>query len=446
MKLKTLFLWLIVLLPVEGMADALSLMDAYHKTLLYDATIAASRAENSAEKEEIGKAKAGFLPQIRLSLYNGRASTDSETPGSFGGMVSLNRSYESQNYTLSLRQPIFNKASFAQYAQAKAGVAKSEAMLNKADIALMVRLGGAYFDALLALENIQYSQAQKLSVQSQLHQADKRLKAGAGTITEVNEAQSNLEDVLAKSLEWVNSLEYAKQMLQNLTGVYPEQLLVLDPAKLQLSMPQPNNIEAWMASALEKNPDILAARQYVQMMSQEVEKSNAGHYPTLDLVASRAETKSDNNFTIGSSYQTDSIGLQLNVPIYSGGYVSASARQSVAKLNQASEKVVEQERLVTADVRKYFNAVQNGVAMIHSYEQSVKSNEIAVIGTKKGYEAGIRTNVEVLNAQEKLFAAKRELARERYQYLFHRLQLKQAAGLLTDADIQETSVLLSLAL
>jgi protease secretion system outer membrane protein len=245
--------------------------------------------------------------------------------------------------------------------------------------------------------------------------------------------------VTAKGLEWQNNLEFSKQSLHNLTGVYPEQLLKLDVSKMPLSMPMPYKVDAWIAQGLEKSPEILAAQHEVRMVLQDIEKSNAGHYPSLELVASTSNTKSDNNFTIGSNFQTDSIGLQLNVPIYLGGYVSASIRQSVAKLNQAKEKLVQQERATSADIRKYFNAVQNGIAKIHAYQQSVKSNEVAVIGTQKGYEVGIRSNVEVLNAQEKLYAAKRDLARERYQLIFNKIQLKQASGNLTDADIQEIS-------
>jgi protease secretion system outer membrane protein len=213
---------------------------------------------------------------------------------------------------------------------------------------------------------------------------------------------------------------------------------------MALTMLTPDKVDAWISLGLEKNPDIMAAQQEVQMVMQEIEKNNAGHFPSLDLVASKSNTKSDNNFTIGSNYQTDSIGLQLNVPIYSGGYVSASVKQAVAKLNQAREKLVQQERATSADIRKYFNAMQNGIAKILAYQQSVKSNEIAVIGTQKGFEVGIRSNVEVLNAQEKLYAAKRDLARERYLLIFNKIQLKQSSGSLTNADIQETSNLLCL--
>lgn len=446
MNIRYLALSAMLLLPVMAMADVVTLADAYQKALQYDATIGASRAENSAQKQEVDKAIAAFLPQARLSMYKGRGITDSETPAFGGGTNTSHSKYDSQNYSFSVRQSIFNKASFADYGQAKEEVARSDVMLEKENVSLMSRVAGAYLDALLSIENVRYTQAQKASVQSQLDQANKRFKSGVGTITEISEAQANLDDVIARALEWGNSVEYSKRALENLTGVYPESLLALDPTKLPLTIPQPDAVDAWINIALEKNPDILAAQHDVKIISQEIERSSAGHYPTLDLVASRTHTESDNNFTIGSKYDTDSIGLQLNVPIYSGGYVNASVRQALAKLDMAKEKLTERKRLVSADIRKYFNALMNGIAKVQAYEQSVKSNELAVIGTKKSYEAGIRSNVDVLNAQEKLFAAKRDLAKERYQLIFSRIQLKQSAGILVDADIQETNTWLSSAI
>ena len=446
MRLKQIILALCLVLPVNAMADMLSLADAYQKALQYDATISASRADNTAEKQEIDKAFAAFLPQARVSLYKGRGITDSETPGSLGSPVSRHSVYDSENYSFSVRQSIFNKANFASYSQAKSQVARSDALLEQDNLSLISRVSGAYLDALLSTENVRYSESQGISVQSQLDQAKRRFKLGVGTVTEVNEAQANLDDVTARALEWTNSLEYAKRAIENLTGVYPERLLGLDASKMPLTLTELKDVDSWIGNALSTNPAIVAAEQDVKIATQEIAKSNAGHFPTLDLVASRAHTLSDTNYTIGSTYNTDSVGLQLNIPIYSGGYVSATIRQSLAKLEQAQDKLSERQRAVTADVRKYFNALSNGVAKVQAYTQSVTSNEIAVVGTQKAYTAGMRTNVEVLNAQEKLFAAKRDLARERYQLIFNWMQLKQSAGVLTDADVQEANGWLSVPL
>ena len=446
MRLKQIIIALCLVLPVNAMADMLSLADAYQKALQYDATISASRADNTAEKQEIDKAFAAFLPQARVSLYKGRGITDSETPGSLGSPVSRHSVYDSENYSFSVRQSIFNKANFASYSQAKSQVARSDALLEQDNLSLISRVSGAYLDALLSTENVRYSESQGISVQSQLDQAKRRFKLGVGTVTEVNEAQANLDDVTARALEWTNSLEYAKRAIENLTGVYPERLLGLDASKMPLTLSELKDVDSWIGNALSKNPAIVAAEQDIKIVTQEIEKSNAGHFPTLDLLASRAHTLSDTNYTIGSTYNTDSVGLQLNIPIYSGGYVSATIRQAVAKLEQAQDKLSERQRAVTADVRKYFNALSNGVAKVQAFSQSVTSNEIAVVGTQKAYTAGMRTNVEVLNAQEKLFAAKRDLARERYQLIFNWMQLKQSAGVLTDADVQEANAWLSVPL
>jgi TolC family type I secretion outer membrane protein len=301
------------------------------------------------------------------------------------------------------------------------------------------RVTGAYLDLLLSEDNVRYSKSQKTSAQSQLEQAKKRYKAGIGTITEVSEANANLETVIAQELEWVSGVEFAKRALENITGVYTDTATSLDPSKLQLTVPLPSNVEAWISTAMEKNADIMAAQNEYLVVTQEVEKNNSGHYPTLDLVASRTHTQSDNNFTIGQQYDTDSIGLQLNVPLYTGGYVSSSVRQAVARVEQASEKLSEKQRSVNADVRKYFNEITNGIARIEAQSQSVASYETALVGTQKGYESGMRSNVDVLTAQEKLYSAKRDLARERYKLIYSRIQLKQVAGMLTESDIAEVN-------
>ncbi|OIQ82017.1 outer membrane protein TolC precursor [mine drainage metagenome] len=378
-----------------------------------------------------------------MSLYKGRGFTDSVNPGYGGTTFSSHQVYGSDSDTFSIRQSVFNLANFASYKEAKATVAKSDALLAKDNISLISRVTGAYLDALQSTENIQYSQAQQASVQSQLSQAEQRYKLGMGTVTEVNEAKANLEDVKAKALEWVSNLEYSKRMLESLSGVYPEGLQLLNVEKFPLHAPEPDIVDQWIEKAWENNPDILAARQDIKVAMGEITKNRAGHYPTLDLVASRSYTSSDTNYTIGSTYNSTDIGFQLNIPIYSGGHVDAAVLQASTKLDQANEILTVQQRTVEADVRKYFNAIINGISKIQALEESVKSNELAVVGTQKGYEAGFRTNVEVLNAQEKLFAAKRDLAHERYTLIYAQIQLKQSTGVLRDADIQEISDWLS---
>ncbi len=444
-NLSKICLAVLVAFPILASAENATLLQVYQKATAYDATLRAAKQDNQAQQQEMDKSLANFLPQARLSMYEGRGVTDSESPGAFGNTIKRHNVYDSKNYSLSIRQSVFSLSNFADYAQTKAEIARSDAMLQREQIGLMGRVVGAYLDVLLATENLKYSEAQKTSVQSQLKQAEKRFKAGIGTITEINEAKANLETVIAQGLEWGNGLEYNKRVLENISGIYLDAFFTLDPEKLTFEPPTPTKIEEWIDLGMSKNPDIQAASQDVEAMHQEIRKNFSGHLPTLDLVAARSKTESDNNFTIGQKFETDSIGLQLNIPLYNGGYVSASVRQAEAKLRFAEEKLSDKQRTVANDIRKYFNEIVNGIARVEAKSQAVKSNEIAVTGTQKGYESGIRSNVEVLNAQEKLYSAKRELAQERYKLIYNRLMLKQSAGLLNETDLAEVNKILSLA-
>lgn len=427
-----------------GEAAPSTLLQVYEKAKVYDATVKAAKADNQAAQEEINKSFSAFLPQARVTAYEGRGVTDSETPGAFGTTSKRHSVYDSKNYNFSIRQSLYNGANFANYAQSKAEAAKSDATLAKEQLGLMGRVSGAYFDVLLAAENVQYSESQKKAASQQLTQAEKRFKAGIGTVTEINESKANLQTVVAQELEWLNGLEYAKRTLETISGIYLDQFFVLDPVKLTLDSPEPNKVEDWVDMGMKKNPEIMASMHDIEAAQEEISKNTAGHLPTLDLVASRSKTESDNNFTIGSKYETDSIGLQLNVPIYNGGYVSATVRQAQAKLEFSQEKLVDKQRIVANDIRKYFNEIVNGIARVDAQLEAVKSNEVAVIGTKKGFEAGMRSNVEVLNAQEKLFSAKRDLARERYKLLYNRVMLRLTAGVLTESDLGSMSALLTM--
>ena len=431
-------LFVLLLCSFKVYAADLTLFEAYQRASTYDASILAARANNMAEREEINKSFAGFLPQARISAFQGQGKTDSTTPA---GSTSISRhtNYDSYNYNFSVRQSIYNKANIADYRGSKAQVAKSDAVLEKEKITLITRVSGAYLDVLLAHENIDYSRSQIESVTSQLNQAERRYESGLGTITEISESKANLETAIAKSLEWSNAFELAKRELENYIGNFEGQLLRLDPKKLNPRLVLEKKMDDWIVVGLDKNPEVVAAKHDLEILNQDIEKNLAGHYPTLDLVASRVLTESDTNYTIGSSYRTSSLGLQLNVPIFSGGYVNASVNQARYKLNESEEKLKEKQRSISNDIRKYFNEVNNNVARIKAFEESLKSNEIALTGTKKGYEAALRSNVDVLNAEEKFVSAKRDLAKERYQLIFNILQLKLSAGSLNENDIQEVS-------
>ena len=427
-------LCVLFLLSIHGIghAEPIGLLTAYEKALQYDAQYRAAQAGNRAQNEEVGMAMAGLLPKVGMTLTNGRNSTDRTPVLTKNGGHST---YETKNYSLNIRQPIFNMANLAIYRQAKAVSAQSDAMLTKERFELLPRVAGSYLNILYAIDNIEHSRTFKGATLKQLAGAEMKFKMGQGTITEISEARAEYEKALSEELTWANALELNRYTLEAMIGEYPKDVMGLDPQKIIKEPLALSSLDEWIQIAIQNNPEIVAARQSILAAEQELEKMQAGHYPTVDLVASRTKSESDTNYSIGNGYDTTSLSLQLNIPIYSGGYVNASVRQAVAKLQEGNERLDLQIRSVTTDVRKYFNLIMNGKAQQNAYEQAEKSDQVALLGTQKAYEYGTRTNVDVLNAQEKLFKSRVDLSQSRYTYVNDLISFYNVVGMANQDQI-----------
>jgi len=421
--------------PLPLFGNPVDLSTAWQDAKEYDARLGAAKADNLIYREEIGKARAQLRPSVRMNAARGRNAMEYT---SIVGKTSSSY-YNTVNYGVTIRQPVLNLSNFAAYKQAKALAAKSDIDLQKEDSALIVRITEAYCNALYAEDNLDFSQALIKAAQEQLQQAKRRFEKGFSTLTEINEAQANYDMALADGLEIVNSVEFTRRELEHLTGHYPDELCKLLPEKIDVAQPEPKSVQPWIDLALVNNQEVRGGAQEIKIAKREIEKQNFSRYPTIDLVGGRNYSQSENNYSIGSIYDTYSITLQLTMPIYSGGYVSASKRQAHAKWLKAQEQLTLQERKVQSDVRKYYNSIVSGIAQIRAYEQAVTSHEIALTGTKKGFEAGMRTNVDVLDAQQKLFLSRKNLAKSRYQYILNRLMLKQTTGTLSAGDVDEVN-------
>jgi len=423
-------------------AESLDLSTAYQKAVTYDAQLRIAKADNLVSKEEVDKAISQFRPTVRLSASRGRNETKSVNPTTNAytgekGYVHGDQFYNSKTYGVSVQQSLLNVSNFAEYKQAKAVAAKSEAIFLKEEKGLIMRLSEAYCNALYSEDNLDFSRVHIKATLDQLQQTKRRFEKGFGTITEVSEAQAAYDMALAEGVDILNGLEINRRELEHFTGVYPDKLSKLDPEKIVLERPDPADVESWVKLAQSDNYDVAAARHEIQITKKEVDKQRASRYPVINLVAGRNYSDSDNNYIIGSSYDTYSIGLQMSVPIYTGGYVSAAVRQAKAKRLKAQEQLSWRERGVESDIRKYFNGVISSISQIHAYDQAVKSSEIALKGTQKGFLAGLRTNTEVLDAEQKLISNRRNLAKSRYQYILNRLQLKDGVGTLSASDVEE---------
>jgi protease secretion system outer membrane protein len=416
--------------PVSATAP-LSLTEAYSFAVHHDAQVRSAEADQAIYQEEVSKANSAFFPTLRATVSKGRNQTESWTPHQQKPQY-----YNTVSNALSLKQPLFNLGSIAGLKQAKAVVAKSELMLAHEQSALIVRISEAFFNVLFNEENLTFTRAQTKASFEQLQQAKRRCSEGYGTVTEISEAQASHDMSIADEAAAVSGLEFSRRELERITGEYAERLCRLSPAKLALTVPEPAGVGAWLALAEENNHRLNASRQEIEVSRKEIDKNRAARYPQIDLWAGRNYSQSESNYTIGSTYDTYSVSVQVSVPIYSGGYTSASVRQAVARKIKAYDDMQVQERTVISDVRKYYDAQLNSIVQVKAYEQAVRSHEIALDGTKKAFLAGFRTNADVLDAQKKLLESRRSLAKARYQYILNNLMLKDSAGVLRPGDIE----------
>lgn len=408
---------------------ALDLREAYDAAYANDATIRAARAGAQATRERLPQARAQRLPNVSASAtrnYNDLSSTTQRPLGQ--PPLQEKNHYYSGSKTLSVRQPLYRPYLGALVRQAKAQVAGADAQLENDEQALAVRVGETYFDALLAREQRALIAAQKATYTTQLDAADKRLRAGAGTRTDIDEAQARLDLALAEELEVQQNEEFTRHRLEVLTGQPVDSLSTLDVEGFMAQAPTPSTVQEWIERAEHHSAELQALRAQLEVATQEIEKAQSAHLPTLDAVAQWSRTSSDSVTSVNSRYDNKTIGLQLNVPLYAGGYVTSTVREAVASQERAREQLEAARRELALRVHREFRGMTEGVLRIHALEQAVRSGEQAVLSNRKSFEAGIRTTLDVLNAEQQKTQALRDLAQARYLYLVSRLRLQSLAG------------------
>ncbi|MFM8391654.1 MAG: TolC family outer membrane protein, partial [Methylophilaceae bacterium] len=293
-----------------------------------------------------------------------------------------------------------------------------------------------YFDVLLAQDKIHLIEAQKQAISSQLEQARARFEAGTSTITDVNEDKARFDLIQAQYIAAVNDLEIKKRALQALIGDMPQSLMAVRE-DLVPQTPAPSNIEKWVEMANSANLRIAIQRQALEIAAQEVDRQNAGHLPSLDLVGSYTDSYVNGGIAgIGLDQRAAVIGMQLSVPIYQGGAVSSRSREALSNKLKAQDDLEAARRQADMETRQAYLNLVSTVSQISALEQALASTQSQLESTQLGYEVGVRTSVDVLNVQQQLFNAKRDLLQARYTYLMNILMLKAAVGDLTMADLE----------
>jgi outer membrane protein, protease secretion system len=412
-------------LPRSGWA--IDLRQAYEAAYANDATIRASRAGTEANRERLPQARAQLRPNIALTV--GRNYNDlNSTTRVASGENTTNSTYWSGNQNLTVRQSVYRPYQTAQVRQAVAQVEDAEATLDRDEQGLVSRVGEAYFDALLAEDQLALILAQKATYAAQLDAARKGFAAGAGTRTDVDEAQARVDLTTAQELEIRQNQDFTRHRLEVLTGQTVNSLARLDIERFRAQSPVPASVEAWIDRAEANSPELRSLRAQVEAARQEVDKAKSGHLPTLDAVAQWSRSNNDNVTNPNTRFDNKSLGVQLSVPIYAGGYVSSTVRQALAAQERTTEGLEATRRDLGVRVHQEFRGVTEGMVRIQALEQAVRSAEQAVLSNRMSLRAGSRTTIDVLNAEQQKTTALRDLAQARYVYLLSQLRLKSLAG------------------
>lgn len=428
-------------------ADAVrqDLLSIYLQAKSNDSTWASARSAQAAAQEKLVQGKALTLPTVGFSANANHSDTNLEyknAGSAFARQGGGNENFDTYSYSLNINHPLYRKQNTVQYEQSKTQVAQADEILNGARLDLMMRTAQAYFDVLTSQDKIDLIIAQKAAITKQLEQAKANFEVGTSTITDVHEAQARYDLLIAQEIAARNDLEIRKRSILAIIGKMPEDLT---PAKEALiaTIPAPQEMEQWVAIAEQNNPQLRIQQQSLTYAGQEVERTHAGHLPTLDAVGNFTDTRSNGSANgIASDSQSVSIGLQLQMPLYQGGAISSREREAVTNQQKAREDVETARRKATLDTQQAYLNVSSAVASVKAYEQALASSQSSLDSTSLGYEVGVRTSVDVLNAQQQYYSAKRDLLEARYNWLLSVIKLKGVAGVLTDNDFAETNRML----
>jgi len=429
MKLKPLPLLLVTLIGTCGWAQAADLLETFRAAQANDPVFAAARATLQAGQEKLPQGRSLLMPNISLNAN----STFNDNTTQYSGATILpggNNRYNSHGYGVNLTQPLFRQQNWLAYTEAELQVAQAEAQFRVAEQDLILRVAQAYFDVLIAQDSVQLAEAQKTAISEQLEQAKRNFEVGSATITDTHEAQARYDLTVAQEIAAQNNLEIKKRALQQLINTMPKDLRHLGKG-FKLEYPQPTDMEKWVDNAQSNSLQLAIAQAGTEIAEKEVARNRGGHYPTVDLVANYSNSQSNGgSFGVGSDNTSKSVGVQLNMPLFQGGAVNSKWREAEANLERVRQDLENTRRSVALQTRQAYLGVVNGIAQVKALQQALTSSESVLEASKLGQEVGVRTNLDVLNAQQQLYATRRDLYQAEYNYLISQLRLKAAVGML----------------
>jgi outer membrane protein len=413
------------------------LLSVYRDALSNDSVFAAARFANQAAQERTPQARSALLPNINAGVDLTQTYYRSDTPD-------ISRDWRSWGPAITLTMPLYRPGNWDAVDQAKLAVISADAVLAQSRQDLVLRVTQAYFDVLAATDALTAIEASKKATAEQLAQARREFEVGTKTIVDTHEAQARYDQIVAAEQVARGDLIIRSNALRSIIGREAGNLLPLRDAP-ELLAPQPASMDSWAKQAEESSFSVAVARATSDIARIEVERARHGHYPTLDLVASVSQDRSNGSVssTTTNTTRSGAIGLQLNVPLYTGGLTQSRVREALANDERARQDLESARRNAAQSARQAYTGVDFGLAQVRALESAEVSSRSQLDSTRLGYQVGVRINLDVLNAQTQLFNTQRDLKRARYDFLINGLRLKSAVGNLSEKDLEAINALLA---
>jgi outer membrane protein len=455
-------------LVTAGPVRAENLIEVYLDAVRGDPLVREAEARRDAALEAKPQARGALLPQVNVNGQYATRDTDGENvfnqlvdpdndPTTDNSVIVPLRSTQTSdadfwNYQAEITQSLFSWEQWQALKRADSSVAVAEATYRAAQQNLLVRVSQAYFDVLAAEDTLGSAEATLEALTRQLEQAEKRFEVGLIAVTDVQEARAAHDNARAGVIAAKRAVASAQEVLRELTNK-DYQSLAKPAEAMPLDKPDPADEQAWVDLALKDNLDVIAARLNSEVASRDVKIAQGGHFPTLELFANRTEydsqaTQTNNGLTgpADSNQTQDTIGVQVVIPIYSGGATQSRVREQVHLHRAARERLEGAMRSAERETRDAYLGVIAEKARVQALQQAVKSSQTALEATEAGFEVGTRTTVDVLDARRRLFEAQRDFARSRYDYLINIVRLESASGGLKQEDLAAINGYLTLPL
>ncbi len=427
------------LASAPALAAGTDLLSLTRDALQNDPTFASARFTQLAAAESEPQARANLLPNLSVGVSENANRLDYRSVN-----FNVQETFNAWGPTLNLTVPVYNAQYWDSLTQAKLTVAQSEAQLAQARSDLLVRVAQAYFDVLASQDALAALRENKKAVSEQLAQAKREFEVGTKTIVDTHEAKARYDQIDAQEQVARGDLAIKQSALRAIIGHDAGEISSLrDP--ITLAPPQPNDIDSWARSAESSNFSVLASRSADQIAHYEVKRARDAYLPTVNITGSIGYQRSDhgNVYLNGSDSQTNSqLGLTVTVPVFTGGATQSRVREAHAREDKADQDLEFARRTAAQSARQAYTGVDYGLAQVQALESAEVSAKTQVDSTRLGYQVGMRTNLDILNANTQLFNTQRDLKKARYDFLVNGLKLKAAAGSLADEDVATVNALL----